>query len=66
MLLFGKYYCSKCQSIKNRFQVAYGTDNVRFYWHRCRACGSEVRSLKREIEDVISHINSIKVFAPRK
>lgn len=44
-----KYYCPKCKIIKNRLQVAYGTDNVRFYWHRCRECGTEVVSLKRAI-----------------
>lgn len=54
-MFFGKYWCPKCKRIKNRFQVAYGTDNVRFYWFRCRACGSEVCSLRSRIEEILSH-----------
>lgn len=49
-----RFYCPTCKVILNRFQVAYGTDNVRFSWHRCRACGSEVMSLKRAIETTLS------------
>ena len=53
-MFFWKFYCPKCQRIKNRLGVAYGTDNVRFYWHRCRDCGSEVIPLKRAIEEFLS------------
>lgn len=49
-----KYYCPHCKKIKNRFQVARGTDGIRFYWHRCRECGTQVIGLKEALEDVIS------------
>lgn len=54
-MFFWKFYCPKCKSIKNRIQVAYGTDNVRFCWFRCRYCGTEVSSLKRRIEEILAH-----------
>lgn len=47
------FYCPRCREIKNRFQVAYGTDNVRLYWHRCRECGEKVDYLKDALEDTI-------------
>ena len=51
-----KYYCPHCKEIKNRFQVAKGTDVVRFYWFRCRECGTQVIELKELLEDVISYV----------
>lgn len=51
-----KYYCPHCKEIKNRFQVARGTDGVRFYWFRCRECGTKVIELKELLEDVISYV----------
>ena len=51
-----KYYCPHCKEIKNRFQVAKGTDGVRFYWFRCRECGTQVIELKELLEDVISYV----------
>jgi len=49
-----KFYCPHCKKVKNRFQVAKGTDGVRFYWHRCRECGTQVIELKQVLEQVIS------------
>lgn len=49
-----KYYCPKCKRIINRFQVAYGDDGCLFHWHRCRACGSVVRTLKEVLETVLA------------
>lgn len=49
-----KFYCPHCKKIKNRFQVARGTDGIRFYWYRCRECGTKVIGLKEALEDVIS------------
>ena len=49
-----KFYCPHCKKIKNRFQVAKGTDGIRFYWHRWRACGTQVIELKQVLEQVIS------------
>lgn len=54
-MFFLKYYCPKCRSIRNRLQVAYGTDNVMFHWYRCRTCGQEVESLKSAIEALLSN-----------
>lgn len=48
-----KFYCPCCKSIKNRFQVAKGTDHVRYYWHRCRDCGIQVIELEDAIRDAI-------------
>lgn len=48
-----KYYCPKCRRLKNRFQVAKGTDHIRFYWHRCRECGTQVIGLDKAIRDAI-------------
>jgi len=49
-----RFYCPHCKKIKNRLQVAKGTDGVRFYWHRCRDCGTQVIELKQALEQVIS------------
>ena len=47
------FYCPRCRKVKNRFQVAYGTDNVRLFWHRCRECGEKVDYLKDALEYAI-------------
>lgn len=49
-----KFYCPHCKKIVNRFQVARGTDGIRFYWHRCRECGTQVVGLKEALEQAIS------------
>ena len=49
-----KFYCQHCKKIKNRLQVAKGTDDIRFYWYRCRDCGTKVIELKRALEQTIS------------
>ena len=54
-----KYYCQHCKKIKTRFQVARGTDGIRFYWHRCRECGTQVIGLKEALEYV-------DMFSPKK
>lgn len=48
-----RFYCTHCGKIKNRFQVAKGTDGIRFYWYRCRECGTKVLTLKEALESVI-------------
>lgn len=47
------FYCSCCKKIINRFQVAKGTDGIRFYWYRCRQCGTQVLELKNAIEKLL-------------
>lgn len=49
-----RFYCPCCKKIINRFQVAKGTDRVRFYWHRCRQCGTQVLELKYVLEQTIA------------
>ena len=49
-----KFYCPQCEKIKNRFQVSKGTDNIRFYWHRCKYCGTQVITLKEAVEKTIA------------
>lgn len=47
------FYCPCCKKIVNRFQVAKGTDGIRFYWYRCRQCGTQVLELKNAIEKLL-------------
>lgn len=49
-----KFYCPHCKKIKNWFQVARGTDGIRFYWYRCRECGKKTIGLREALEDAIS------------
>lgn len=58
------FYCPHCGKILNRFQVAYGTDNVRLYWHRCKHCGTKVDSLKSALQSAID--NSVEYATYRE
>ena len=56
------FYCPKCGKIKNRFEVVYGSDGVRLYWHRCKVCGTKVDSLKHALESAIDNSVEYKYY----
>lgn len=53
-----KFYCPRCGKIKNRFQVAKGSDNVRLYWYLCRDCGGQVLELKDALERALGKVHN--------
>ena len=61
--MFGKFYCKKCNRIKNRFQIK-RIDMCYYYGYECRYCHENIETLdemlvrlNKEIEKIFEKIS---------